>query len=89
MHVLIDRAREAGGEPADLPLLAALAELDPADREVILLAGWDGLTAAQAGASLGCSAATFRVRLLRARRRLRARLDARHSVLVSPEGAAP
>jgi RNA polymerase sigma factor (sigma-70 family) len=48
---------------------AALERLRPEDREVLRLIGWDGLTPSQAAASLGCSAATFRVRLHRARRR--------------------
>lgn len=75
VRVLIDHTSEHREEPPDVSLLTALADLEPGDREVLLLAGWDGLTSAQAGVSLGCSAAAFRVRLLRARRRLRARLD--------------
>ncbi|MCW2991371.1 MAG: polymerase, sigma-24 subunit, subfamily [Solirubrobacterales bacterium] len=85
VRVLIDQSQESAGEPPDVPLLAALAELEPGDREVLLLVGWDGLTSAQAGASMGCSAATFRVRLLRARRRLRARLEDQPAA--HPEGA--
>jgi len=42
-------------EPADLaPIHAALAALDPADREVICLVAWDELTATEVGAALGC-----------------------------------
>jgi RNA polymerase sigma-70 factor (ECF subfamily) len=48
---------------------AALERLRPEDREALLLIGWDGLTPSQAAESLGCSAASFRVRLHRARRR--------------------
>jgi RNA polymerase sigma-70 factor (ECF subfamily) len=47
----------------------ALERLRPQDREALLLIGWDGLTPSQAADSLGYSAATFRVRLHRARRR--------------------
>lgn len=47
----------------------ALQRLRPREREALLLIGWDGLTPAQAAGSLGCSAASFRVRLHRARRR--------------------
>jgi RNA polymerase sigma factor (sigma-70 family) len=47
----------------------ALARLRHDEREALLLIGWDGLTPAQAADSLGCAAATFRVRLHRARRR--------------------
>jgi RNA polymerase sigma-70 factor, ECF subfamily len=58
-------------EPSDRAALRqALAALDPADRELLLLVAWDGLSAAQAGASLGCRAGAARVRLHRARVRL-------------------
>lgn len=43
--------------------------LSPIDRELLLLSAWDDLDAAAIGAVLGCSAATARVRLHRARRR--------------------
>ncbi|MEV4281674.1 RNA polymerase sigma factor [Actinoplanes xinjiangensis] len=52
-------------------VLAALAALPEADREVLLLAGWYDLTGAQAAQALGCSHAAYAVRLHRARRRLR------------------
>lgn len=51
-------------------LLRALAELNPDDREILLLVGWDGLTSAEAGAVLGVSAMAARARLSRARHRL-------------------
>jgi RNA polymerase sigma-70 factor (ECF subfamily) len=59
----------------DTSLFAALAGLGERDREALLLVGWDGLTSAEAAVALGCSATAFRVRLLRARRRLRQALD--------------
>jgi len=82
------RARRAGGDPADdavttpapeffeldPDLAAALMALSPSDREALLLVAWEDLTPAGAAAALGISGPTFRVRLLRARRRLRARL---------------
>lgn len=74
---------EATGAPlvtdpqADQNLAWALGALRPADREVLLLIAWEGLTPAQAAVSLGCSGAAFRVRLMRARRRLRAELEGR------------
>ena len=55
---------------ADSHIAAALAGLREGDREVLTLLAWDGLTPAQASESLGCSRATFAVRLHRARRRL-------------------
>jgi RNA polymerase sigma factor (sigma-70 family) len=65
---------ETAADP-DRLLLRALAALKPSDREALLLVAWDGLTPAQAALSLSCSGSAFRVRLLRARRRLRALLD--------------
>jgi RNA polymerase sigma-70 factor (ECF subfamily) len=56
-------------------LAAALARLAPADREVLLLVAWEGLTSAEAAKVLGCRAPAARARLSRARRRLRAVLD--------------
>jgi RNA polymerase sigma-70 factor (ECF subfamily) len=49
----------------------AFNRLSPADREVLLLAEWDGLTGADLGAALGISKSTAAVRLHRARARLR------------------
>ena len=58
-------------------LRGALAMLDPADREALLLVAWEGLDHRAAAYAADCSAATFRVRLFRARRRLaRARSSA-------------
>ncbi len=49
---------------------AALSALGEKDIEAIVLATWYGLSPRQAARVLGCSAATFTVRLHRARRRL-------------------
>ncbi len=54
---------------------AALASLAEADQEVLTLIAWHGLTPAEAATVLGCSTATFFVRLHRARRRLRTALS--------------
>jgi RNA polymerase sigma factor (sigma-70 family) len=48
-----------------------LLRLGPRDREVLLLAEWEGLSPAQIGRVLGCLAVTARGRLHRARRRFR------------------
>ncbi len=65
----LERERYAEiGEP-DGEALAALAALPAADREVLLLVGWEGLTPAQAAVVIGCGASAIRMRLLRARRR--------------------
>jgi RNA polymerase sigma-70 factor (ECF subfamily) len=50
----------------------ALRRLPARDREVLLLAEWEELTAEQVAAVLGCLAVTARGRLFRARRRFRA-----------------
>jgi RNA polymerase sigma factor (sigma-70 family) len=54
---------------------AALAALAPKDREALLLIAWDGLTPQQAALVLGEKPGTLRVRLHRARARLRRLLD--------------
>jgi RNA polymerase sigma-70 factor (ECF subfamily) len=54
----------------------ALRSLSPRDREAVLLVAWEDLTPTQAARSLGIRPTAFRVRLLRARRRLQARLEA-------------
>jgi len=51
--------------------LQALAELPDADRELLTLLAWHGLTNHEAAQVLGCSTATLLVRVHRARRRLR------------------
>ena len=56
------------------PFLEALAGLREADRELLMLIGWEELTPTQAAQALGISPLAARTRLHRARRRLRARL---------------
>ncbi|MFF4891288.1 RNA polymerase sigma factor [Micromonospora chersina] len=55
-------------------LAAALEELAPADREVVLLVAWAELTCEDVARALEVPAGTVRSRLHRARRRLRAAL---------------
>lgn len=59
-------------ERADL--MRALAELDSADRELLMLIGWEELTPAEAARVLDISPLAARTRLHRARRRLRSLL---------------
>jgi RNA polymerase sigma-70 factor (ECF subfamily) len=80
--------REAGvPQPSDAPfassvrlldpeLAEALRTLSPRDREALLLVAWEDLTPALAARALGITQAAFRVRLHRARRRLKSRLAA-------------
>lgn len=60
----------------DLTVRRALARLSDEDREVLLLAAWDGLTPAEIASVIGARPVTVRSRLHRARRRLRAELEA-------------
>jgi len=55
-------------------LAGALASLSEREREALLLVAWEGLSPARAARAGGCSAAAFRVRLHRARRRVAAQL---------------
>jgi RNA polymerase sigma-70 factor, ECF subfamily len=51
-------------------LRTALAQLSEPDRELLMLIAWEELSPTQAAAAMGVTAATVRVRLHRARRRL-------------------
>ena len=53
-----------------ISVLTALAVLPEADRELLTLVAWHGLTAGEAARLVGCSTAAYFVRLHRARRRL-------------------
>jgi RNA polymerase sigma-70 factor (ECF subfamily) len=55
--------------------LRALATLSDADRETLTLVAWQGLPPREAARVVGCSQATFWVRLHRARRRLERAID--------------
>jgi RNA polymerase sigma-70 factor (ECF subfamily) len=56
-------------------LIEAMGKLREGDREVLLLVGWDGLTSEEASMVLGISVGAVRVRLHRARKRLRCLLE--------------
>jgi RNA polymerase sigma factor (sigma-70 family) len=67
-------------DPADLitgdpALKRGFAALSEREREAIRLVAWEGLDNARAARAAGCSAATFAVRLSRARTRLAAALE--------------
>ncbi|WP_133411775.1 RNA polymerase sigma factor [Agromyces badenianii] len=57
----------------------AVATLELADRELIWMAYWEDLTREEMSVILGCSPAAVRVRLLRARHRLKVALDAQNA----------
>ena len=73
---LSEVAQPPAADGRDFPeVLAALRGLPERDREALMLAAWEGLSAEQAARVLGCSATAFRIRLHRARRKLSATLD--------------
>jgi RNA polymerase sigma-70 factor (ECF subfamily) len=82
-------AAPAVGEP-EHPLSdglrATLAALSERDREVVLLAAWEGLDTAGIARALGCSRANASLRLFRARKRLAALLA--HDHAPAPLGGA-
>ena len=59
-----------------LVMQSCLASLSPDERELLMLAGWEGLRAAEIGRVLGCSPTAARIRLHRARVRLNTEIDA-------------
>jgi RNA polymerase sigma factor (sigma-70 family) len=63
-------------QPDSDALLAAsaLSRLSEEDRELLLLVGWDGLDSKELATVLGCSPTAARIRLHRARARLRAEM---------------
>jgi RNA polymerase sigma-70 factor (ECF subfamily) len=58
-----------------LAFAQSMATLKSADREVLTLTGWYGLTPSEAADALGCSNSAYAVRLHRARGRLGAALQ--------------
>ncbi len=74
-------------EPAGDPQLArAFAELSDADREVLRLVAWEGLSLRDAARVLECSPVACRVRYHRAKSRLAAHLAAAASFRPEPKG---
>ncbi len=70
-----------------LAVLRALARLRPGDRELMLLAFWDGLRAPEIAVVVGVNAVAARARLSRARRRLERALRAELDGTVAPLSA--
>ncbi|MFI0357459.1 RNA polymerase sigma factor [Actinomadura sp. 9N407] len=60
----------AEGVAERLAVLRAMAALTEGDREILILVAWQGLSPREAARVVGCTAATLRVRLHRARKRL-------------------
>ncbi len=67
---------ESVGRPEPLGALArAFGSLSDSDRELLSLVAWEGLTRDELATALGTSRAVVRLRLHRARKRLRAALE--------------
>jgi RNA polymerase sigma-70 factor (ECF subfamily) len=64
----------------DAALRAAVLELAPLDREAVVLTAWFDLSGADAARALGITHAAYRMRMTRARRRLRAALNTPQTV---------
>ncbi len=73
----------------DQRLIHAIQELPDAEREAFMLIAWDGLNPTRAATAAGCSPATFRMRLHRARRRLRRQVGEVHPLSRRPELTTP
>jgi RNA polymerase sigma factor (sigma-70 family) len=81
--------RVRGPDPAeriaDPELREALLGLAPLDREALVLVAWFDLSPADAAEAIGITPAAFRMRLARARRRLRAALQAASTLNEEPQ----
>jgi RNA polymerase sigma-70 factor (ECF subfamily) len=80
MRVAGARSPSISGDDAELAahrldVAQAFQSLSPAYQEALALTAWEGLTSPQAAQVLGISPVAYRLRLSRARRALRARLD--------------
>ena len=77
------RPPDGANDEADLRLTLgpALDRLPEKEQEALCLLAWEGLTAQEAAAVVGCTQATFAVRLHRARRRL--------ATLIADEATGP
>jgi RNA polymerase sigma-70 factor (ECF subfamily) len=94
LHDRLVVLRETGQEPEDpWPLsgdsatIAALQALPDADRELLTLLAWDGLSQEEAAVALGCSRGALKVRLHRARRRFAQLADVARDVALDRQPA--
>ena len=90
LHALLDlQPRTLGPDPADHiddgELREALLALSPLDREAVVLSAWFELSSTDAAQALGISPAAFRMRVARARRRLRSALTPATQTKESPQ----
>ena len=66
--------REEASDEESVVMRLCLDALPPAERELLMLSGWEGLSSAQMGRVLGCTPAAARIRLHRARVRLKSEM---------------
>ena len=66
--------RTEATDEESLVMRSCLNSLPSDDRELLMLAGWEGLKASEIGRVMGCSPTAARIRLHRARARLKAAL---------------
>jgi RNA polymerase sigma-70 factor (ECF subfamily) len=85
-QILLSRGQLVVAPEGDARLGDALADLSLADREILLLIAWDGLTPAEAASVMGIRPQRFSVRLHRARRRLEQALARREMDSCKPAG---
>lgn len=72
----VSQERKLEPKPASSsPILQALGRLSEGDRELLCLHAWEELSTGEAAAVLGCSRTAAKVRLHRARGRLRTELE--------------
>lgn len=80
---------EGSDQPSELGVAEALLRLSERDREAITLVAWEGLSPSEAALVAGQSPIAFRVRLHRAKRRLREQLDTHRQVRGGGPSAGP
>jgi len=71
----LEPSQDPAPDHSALAARAALRGLVEADREVLMLTAWEGLSHRELAETLGCSPTAARIRLMRARRRLASALD--------------
>lgn len=77
-RLIAERETPASEPLGDDRLRAAIGSLRPGDQDVLIMAYWYDLEPDQAAVSLGCSPGAYRVRLHRARERLRRIVERRN-----------
>lgn len=88
LHDDSDRTQPGHPSTERLEIAKAFNSLSDRDRDALMLIAWDGLTIPQAAEVVGCSPASFSLRLHRARRRLARRMEVDPSLpLLSPHPA--